>query len=87
MRARLKARQQLKAMLLRHAQPYTGKSSWTAAHERWLATIRFVHPAQNIAFVEYRTAVSEAHERVERLTAARCASKWPSGACSPALGR
>jgi transposase len=69
-RARLKARQQLKAMLLRHGQRYTGKSSWTAAHERWLATVRFAHPAQNIAFVEYRTAVSEAHERVERVTAA-----------------
>jgi transposase len=69
-RARLKARQQLKAMLLRHAQRYTGKSSWTAAHERFLATVRFAHPAQNIAFVEYRAAVSEAHERVERLTVA-----------------
>ena len=33
-RARLKARQQLKAMLLRHGHRYTGKSSWTAAHER-----------------------------------------------------
>jgi transposase len=69
-RARLKARQQLKAMLLRHGQRYTGKSSWTAAHQRFLATVRFAHPAQNIAFVEYRTAVSEAHERAERVTAA-----------------
>jgi transposase len=58
-RARLKARQQLKAMLLRHGQRDTGKSSWTAAHERWLAMIRFAHAAQNIAFVEYRTAVRE----------------------------
>jgi transposase len=69
-RARLKARQQLKAMLLRHGQRYTGKTSWTAAHERFLAAVRFSHPAQNIAFVEYRSAVSAAHERVERLTAA-----------------
>jgi transposase len=69
-RARLKTRQQLKAMLLRHGQRYAGKSSWTAAHERFLATLSFPHPAQNIAFVEYRTAVNEAHERVERLTAA-----------------
>jgi transposase len=69
-RARLKARQQLKAMLLRHGQRYTGKSSWTAAHERYLAEVSFAHPAQNIAFVEYRTAVREAQERVERLTAA-----------------
>lgn len=69
-RARLKARQQLKAMLLRHGHRYVGKSSWTAAHERFLATIRFAHPAQDIAFVEYRSAVSEAHERVERISIA-----------------
>lgn len=66
-RARLKARQQLKAMLLRHGKRYTGKSSWTAAHERYLALVSFAHPAQDIAFVEYRHAVREAHERVERL--------------------
>jgi transposase len=69
-RARLKARQQLKAMRLRHGHRYTGKSSWTVAHERYLAGIRFAHPAQNIAFAEYRSAVRDAHERVERLTAA-----------------
>ena len=68
--ARLKARQQLKAMLLRHGRVYRGKSSWTQAHERYLASIRFEHPAQEIAFNEYRQAVKDAHERVERLTAA-----------------
>jgi transposase len=52
-RAGLKARQQLKAMLLRHGQRYTGKKSWNAAHERWLAALGFSHPAQNIAFLEY----------------------------------
>lgn len=69
-RARLKARQQLKAMLLRHGVRYSGKSSWTAAHERFLATVRFGHPSQDIAYTEYRSAVREAHVRVERLTAA-----------------
>jgi transposase len=69
-RARLKARQQLKAMLLRHGYRYTGKSSWTAAHERYLAQVSFQHPAQDIAYAEYRSAVREAHERVERITAA-----------------
>lgn len=68
--ARLKARQQLKALLLRHGQHYTGKTSWTPAHERYLGELRFGHPAQDIAFAEYRAAVREAHERVERLTAA-----------------
>ena len=69
-KARLKARQQLKAMLLRHGRRYTGKSSWTAAHERYLATLGFEHPAQDIAFTEYRQAVSEADARVQRLTQA-----------------
>jgi transposase len=66
--ARLRARLQLKAMLLRHGRAYHGKSSWTAAHERHLANIHFDHPAQQIAFDEYRQAVKDADERVERLT-------------------
>ena len=69
-RARLKARQQLKALLLRHGRRYRGKTSWCAAHERYLATVSFAHRAQDIAFVEYRSAVSQAHERVERLSGA-----------------
>jgi len=69
-RARLKARQQLKALLLRHGRRYTGRSSWTAAHERYLATLSFAHRPQDIAFAEYRQAVSEAHARAERLNMA-----------------
>jgi transposase len=69
-RARLKARQQLKALLLRHGRRYTGKTSWTAAHERYLATVSFAHRAQDLAFVEYRQAVSEDHSRVQRLSEA-----------------
>jgi transposase len=68
-RARLKARQQLKALLLRHGHRYGGKSSWTQAHERYLATVAFAHPAQDIAFAEYRGAVRDAHDRVDRLSA------------------
>lgn len=69
-RARLKARQQLKALLLRHGHRYTGKTSWNAAHERYLGQVSFAHPAQNIAYAEYRTAVSDANDRVERLVQA-----------------
>lgn len=69
-RARLKVRQQLKAMLLRHGKRFAGKTSWGAAHERYLARIAFDHPPQQIAFAEYRAAVMDAHARVERLTAA-----------------
>jgi transposase len=70
--ARLKARQQLKAMMLRHGRRYSGKTSWSAAHERYLATVGFEHPAQDIAFAEYRQAVGEAEERVARPTESLC---------------
>ena len=70
LRARLKARQQLKALLLRHGRRYTGRSSWNPTHERFLSTISFSQPAQDIAFAEYRLAVREGHDRVERLTEA-----------------
>ena len=69
-RARLKGRQQLKALLLRHDRRYTGKSSWTAAHERYLANMSFAHRAQEVAFVEYRRGIGEAQARVELLTQA-----------------
>lgn len=69
-RARLKCRQQLKALLLRQGRRYTGKTSWSAAHERYLATVSFEHAAQDIAFVEYRQGVSEGEARVERLSQA-----------------
>jgi transposase len=68
--ARLKARQQLKAMLLRHGHRYAGKTSWTAAHERYLAAVAFPHPAQDLAFAEYRQAVSAADAQVTRLITA-----------------
>lgn len=86
-RARLKARQQLKAMLLRHGKPYTGKTSWGATHERFLARIAFEHPAQQIAWAEYRSAVLEAGQRVERITAAlrEQIAGWRFGAAVRAL--
>lgn len=67
-RARLKARQQLKALMLRHGRRYGGKTSWSTAHERYLAEVSFEHPAQDIAFTEYRQAVSEGQARVQRLS-------------------
>lgn len=67
-RARLKARQQLKALMLRHGHRYGGKTSWSAAHERYLSQVSFAHPAQDIAFTEYRQAVSEGEARVQRLS-------------------
>jgi transposase len=67
--ARLRVRLQMRAMLLRHGRDYVRFGSWSQAHERYLATIRFDLPAQTLAFNEYRLACKEAHERVERITA------------------
>lgn len=69
-RARLKARQHINAMQLRHGMHYPGKTTWGAAHERYLANIAFEHPAQQIAWAEYRSAAKDADERVQRITAA-----------------
>jgi transposase len=69
-RARLKSRQQLNALLLRHGLRYEGKTRWTQAHERYLAEVSFEHTAQNIAYAEYRAAVRDANDRVERLASA-----------------
>lgn len=69
-RARLKARQQINAMLLRHGQHYPGKTRWGPSHERYLSEIAWAHPAQQIAWAEYRSAIKDAHERVQRITAA-----------------
>lgn len=64
----LKSRQQLKAFLLRNGIRYHGKTSWTAAHMRWLAEIKLPNTAQQIVFQEYVDAVNTASERVTRLT-------------------
>jgi len=69
-RARLKARQQLNALLLRHGHRYTGGSHWTAAHKRYLADLKFPHPAQYIACAEYLQAAHECDARVTRITEA-----------------
>jgi transposase len=61
------SRHRLKALLLRHGIPYAGKSSWTAAHLRWLADIKLAYPAQQIVFQEYLHAVTESGLRIARL--------------------
>lgn len=63
-----KARQRLLAFLLRHGYQYSGKRHWTKGFYNWLATIRFSHPAQQIALQEYIDAVTECSQRVKRIT-------------------
>ncbi len=64
------ARHRLKALLLRQDIRYVGKTSWTQAHERWLARVKLPHPAQQIVFQEYLDSVRESTQRIERLTQA-----------------
>jgi transposase len=66
--AERRARQHLSAFLLRHAIRYTGRSAWTRPHLRWLSEIKLPAPAQQTVFQEYVDAISEAAERVTRLT-------------------
>jgi transposase len=67
-RAEVRARQQLQSLLLRNGISYDGKTSWTPAHERWIARLKLPLPAQQVAFQEYVSAINEAAARVERLT-------------------
>ena len=63
-----KARQHLQGFLLRHGRVHAGKKGWTVVYRRWLTTIRFEHPAQQIVLQDYIHAVADAEARVERLT-------------------
>jgi transposase len=67
-RLQRKARQRLLAFLLRNGHQYTATKHWTKSHMKWLAGIKFDHPAQQIVFQEYLDAANECTERVERIT-------------------
>lgn len=62
-----KAKQRLKAFLLRNRVTFTGKSQWSKAYFNWLADIAMPYPAQQVALQEYIDAVHESIQRVERL--------------------
>jgi transposase len=63
-----KARQHLQGFLLRHERIYHGARAWTLAYRRWLTTVRFDHPAQQIVLQDYIHAVHDAEARRDRLT-------------------
>jgi transposase len=67
-RAVSKARQHLQGFLLRHDRIYHGARAWTLAYRRWLTTVRFDHPAQQIVLQDYIHAVEDAEVRRDRLT-------------------
>lgn len=62
-----KAKQRVLSFLLRHGISYSGKTNWTKAHFNWLAEVKMGHPAQQIAYQEYITAINETINRLGRL--------------------
>lgn len=78
------ARQHLQGFLLRHGRVYPGKKGWTKAYRRWLSTLRFEHPAQQIVFQDYIHSVTDAEARVERLTR-QIADLLPSWSLAPVV--
>jgi transposase len=77
-----RARQQLLAFLLRQGRRFDGKSRWTQAHARWLETVKFDHPTQQIVLQEYIDTVVSCSKRVAGLDkqielAARASLVWP----------
>jgi transposase len=61
-----RARQQLKMFLLRHNIHYAGAKPWTAAHLRFLATVKLPFAEQQFVFQEMVNGISEAGRRLER---------------------
>jgi transposase len=67
-------RQQVSSFLLRRGLHYPGKRTWSKAHMNWLASQKFEHAEQRIAFEEMLLAMRQAQERIGRLEEAiRCA--------------
>jgi transposase len=62
-------RQQLKAFLLRNGYRYTGLSSWTQGHMRYLRELVVNHPAQKAILEESIQSIEAAVARVGRLEA------------------
>jgi hypothetical protein len=63
-----RARQHLQGFLLRHDRIYRAARAWTLAYRRWLTTVRFEHPAQQIVLQDYIHAVEDAEARRDRLS-------------------
>jgi len=62
-----RARQHLQGFLLRHGRRHGRGTAWKMAYRRWLSTLAFEHPAQQIAFQDYVDAVTDAERRLQRV--------------------
>lgn len=66
--ARLKVRQQITALLLRHDHRYPGKTHWTLAYLRWLKALKMAYPAQQVVLEEALQSLSSIEATLGRLT-------------------
>jgi transposase len=62
-----RARQHLQGFLLRHGRKHGRGTAWKMAYRRWLSTLSFEHPAQQIAFQDYVDAVMDGERRLKRV--------------------
>ncbi|MGH9807415.1 MAG: IS110 family transposase [Terriglobia bacterium] len=62
-----RGRQRLSGFLLRHGRTGSAKPG-TLAYKRWLTTVHFAHPAQQIVLQNYIDSVTSAEERRDQLT-------------------
>ena len=53
--------------LLRHGRKHGRGTAWRMAYRRWLSTLAFEHPAQQIAFQDYVDAVMDAEWCLQRV--------------------
>jgi len=56
---------QIVSFLLRHGRKHGRGTTWRMAYRRWLSTLAFEHPAQQIAFQGYVDAVMDAERRLQ----------------------
>ena len=79
-----RARQHLQGFLLRHGRKHGRGTAWRMAYRRWLSTLAFEHPAQQIAFQDYVDAVMDAERRLKRVEEP-VFGLLPTGICGPLL--
>jgi transposase len=84
---RKRAQQRITAMLLRHGRIWRA-SSWTQAHERWIAGQRFDEPALAATFAHYRAALDTRRAELDAVEAelAPWAGREPLGPLVTRLG-
>jgi len=63
----MRARQHLQGFLLHHGRKRGRGSAVKMTYRRWLSTLAFEHPVQQIAFQDYVDAVTDAERRLQRV--------------------